>query len=511
MKSAKTIINEMTSGPSKTLFCDMQDYCKKKALDVFETFFGEDVTPRVSALWLSDPKFVEWMGARLLPEPQEPEPEPEFEGRRWFYKDQPREEIVKQSVEVVAARFITSRATAGNDAGYTDYSVKDMAAKIVEPLSCADGDRQRDIARALKEPLEEDGYFLNTAEAMKIWDYATVHGRVESAKPKLCSQPDDGGWCLHRITVRPDASVAIPETKAFLARINDGDAFSAWLYGIASGRYVGRQVLWLKGEGSDGKSTFFKAFASLFGSTAGSVDWNALKTSPAFAGAMFVNKRFVYIPDNQNPELLNTGLFKSLSDPGSDPVVINHKYGKMYSTELEAHTAVLSNHYPAIRNETHSLSRALFLTIEPRDLSIAADKKITERFIGELSGFLAYGEECYNRLCKNNTEIEINTAAQSAIFERLATSSEQWQTILDSHFVLDLDGSIENGKVYELLTGECRLTNNQVGDFRGWLDREHKVRWVQIAGAEGKRSRGYKGIRLRTSADARTKYLKVVK
>jgi hypothetical protein len=233
------------------------------------------------------------------------------------------------------------------------------------------------------------------------------------------------------------------------------------------------------------------------------VDWNTLKHSSGFAGAMFVNKRFVYVPDNNNQELLNTGLFKSLSDPGSDPVVINHKYGKMYSTELEAHTCVLSNFAPAIRGETHSLSRALYLTIEPRDMSVPADKQITDKFIAELPGFLAFGEACYEAVCKNNTEIEINEDALAAINNRVAMTSEQWDAILDEYFVVDPAAFADGNEVFNILKDEARLNNMEVGDFREWLDTTFGVKYGQFG---TNRKRGYRGLRMKTSADRKANY-----
>lgn len=502
-KSFSTIIKEMAKGPSKPLFIEMEGYCRRNGLNVVDTFLeSEEIPAKTTKAWTNDLGFMQWVEDRMVGQIKANS----SDARRWFYKDQPRDELVAQSVDVVGKNFLFCRDSSTANAGYIDYLVRDAAHKIVEPLVIGE-DRFRDIARALAPVLEADGHHLNTGEAKVIWDFATVHGRTLAAKPMLCAQPEHDDWCLHRITIQPKAG-DMPETLALLNRINDPEAFAAWLYGVASGRYRGRQVMWLKGNGSDGKSTFMKAFSSIFGQTAGSIDWTTLKSNPAFAGSLFVNKRFVYVPDCNNPELLNTGLFKSLSDPNSDPVVINHKYGKMYSTELEAHTAVLSNFEPSIRNQTHSLSRTLFLTIEPRDLTVAADKSITERFAKELPAFLAYGEECYEKLCRNNTEIVANEHVQSAIQKQVDSTSEQWAAILQEHFVLEPNAAEQNQHVYKLLTQECRLSNHEVKEFRTWLEAEHGVKWMQVSDGSGNRPRTYLGIRLKRNSDKAKNFFK---
>lgn len=491
-KSFNTLMKEMANGPNKPLFVEMQSYCGRNGLEVMETFFGDDTPPRTVKLWEDDAEIMTWIADRVL-SPKE------HSGRRWFYKEQPREELAEQSIEVVSQLFLSSRDDSAAQGGYFDYRIINHTERVVQPLAVEERDRYRDIATTLAPVIARDGYKISTGEAKIIWDLATVHGKTLTGKPKLCAQPDYDGYCLHRISILP-ASGPMPTTEAFLDRINDREAFAAWCYGVYSERYVGRQIMWLRGNGSDGKSTFFKAFSSLFGNTAGSVDWNQLKHSPSFAGSLFVNKRFVYIPDNNNPELLSSGLFKSLSDPKSDPVVINHKFGKMYSTELEAHTAVLSNPEPNVRDETHSLSRCLYLVITPRDLTVPADKGITEKFRSELPAFLEYGRECYERRCLNNTEITLNEDAQLRIVDRIAATEERWQVIFDENFVLEPEHLLSGNDVYKRLTEECHLSSNDVKDFRTWLGNRYGVEWKQVL-IDGARPRRYIGMRFKTSSD----------
>ena len=158
---------------------------------------------------------------------------------------------------------------------------------------------------------------------------------------------------------------------------------------------------WIKGEGQDGRPKWMKAFSdSIFGGTEGvaTVSQNStLKNSAQFVAALLVDKKFAYVPDNNNRRLLMNEVFKSLADPGADPVVINHKYGRMYTSELEAHVAILSNHLPEITGEKWLQTCLLLLTIAPLPKDTIPDTRIDVRFKAEIPIFLAYARYCYAR------------------------------------------------------------------------------------------------------------------
>ncbi|MGA4555683.1 DUF5906 domain-containing protein [Methylorubrum aminovorans] len=450
---------------------------------MFETFLTPPEVPQmICDLWRDDDEFMNWVENRRA----------EREGRRWFYKGQPEEELLHNTIEVMGEHFVAARS----DDSIRLYAIQDADARVVKPVSASDPNME--VARTLKDTLLQDGCVLNPQRTETMRNLFTCYASLDE-RPALCAQPDQDAWCLHKMSVRSDPSMPTPATDQFLERLNDCEAFAAWLYGIASGKYRGRQVLWIEGDGEDGKSTFMMAFASLFGTTAGSADWATMKNAPQFVAGLFVDKKFVYVPDNANPYLLMTEIFKTLANPGADPVTVNQKYGKMYTTTLEAHVAVLSNHAPEISGERHNVSRTLWLRLA--EFTGERDPNYGARLRAELPGLLAYGEKCYAKLCQNDYVIAVNDAVQAAMAERIADTNETFELLFEKNFVLDPAGTISRSEFRDILKEEARLSNQEIGNFKRWLRTAHKVEAKQ--GTTGARS--YRGIRRIQAADMRKK------
>lgn len=484
-RNFKTIKEEMLRSPepSKPLYLDMESYCAKNDLDVMETFFTPpQVSQAVCDIWLDDAEFMAWVENRCA----------ERDGRRWFYKNQCEQELLNNTIEVMGEHFVAARS----DDSVRLYAIQDAGDRVVRPVSALDPDME--ITRTLKDTLLRDGCVLNPNRTATMRNLYMGYAALDE-RPALCAQPDQEGWCLHRITVRPEPSMPIPATQEFLDRLNDAEAFAAWLFGIYSGKYRGRQVLWIEGDGEDGKSTFMKAYASIFGPTAGSADWSMMKNAPQFVAGLFVDKKFVYIPDNANPYLLMTEIFKSLANPGADPVTVNQKYGKMYTTELEAHVAVLSNYEPEISGERHNVSRTLWLKLA--EFVGERDPDYGARLRAELPGMLAYGEKCYAKLCRNDYVIEVNDAVRAAVAGRIADTNEAFEILFEKNFILDPAGTISRSEFRDILKDEARLSNQEIGNFKRWLKTAYKVEAKQ--GTSGARS--YRGIRRIQPSDMRKK------
>ncbi len=471
------------AAPSKPLYIEMKTYCQKNGLSLKETFFNSAHVPQaVIDIWRKDVDFLAWVKER----------QSQSDGRRWFYRGQTEKELMENAVAVMGEHFIA--APRGD--GLFLYAITDQATKVVKPVSMIDPETM--VMRTIKNTLLAEGCVLDRKKATRLMELFLVYGMLNQL-PALCAQPDDDRWCLHKITVRPDPTMPIPATNEFLDRLNDPGAFAAYCYAIYAGRYRGRQVLWVQGDGEDGKSTFMKAFATLFGVTAGSADWSIMKNAPQFVASLFVDRKFVSIPDNANAYLLMTEIFKSLANPGADPVTVNVKYGKMYTTELEAHVCVMSNFAPEIIGERHNVSRTLWLTID--EFTGDPDPNYGERLRAELPGFLAFGERCYAERCKDDYEIKVNEAVRKAVAERISDSNERFEIIFEKHFVLDPTGSMERAEFRDILKDEERFNNQEIGNFKRWLWFAHNVKAVQ--GTDN--SRRYRGIRRLKQSDMRAK------
>jgi hypothetical protein len=473
--------------PDKTLAREALAYCKKHGdLCPLETFFDSpELTRGAEAVW-SDNDFLTWLVEETGPKVRGP-------GRSWNMKEDGPAVFRDSAVDIVRKHFVYTY----HKDSYRLYKITDPELKLVRPVAADRADAETDIYRTLVKPLEEDGVIADKGFTKLVFEYFEGHGKLVD-KPAICAQRDDDRWCQHRLMLVPDAACPWPLLRAFLDRMNDGDAFAAWLYGIYSGRYQGRQILYLSGErGQDGKSAFFKAFAGLFGDASTSLDWAQMKNNPSFVGSLLVDKKFGYVPDNKNPKIIMTEIFKSLANPGDDPVIINHKYGKMYSTELECHVAVISNYEPDISGEGHNTTRTFWIKIAPLADEVERDPQWKVDIVGEMAGLLAYGKECYERLCTNDYDIEVNEAVQQAVATQIELFAADNIMILEEHFVVEKDAMGPTPAGMRKLLKEDGLKADEASNFIKWVQQTHGVTVAQ--GTDGVRR--YRGIRTKTGRD----------
>ena len=184
--------------------------------------------------------------------------------------------------------------------------------------------------------------------------------------PKPACRHDEEGWCFHKPLLELK-KMDMPTWNRILKRMSDPVAFLAWVYGVYSGCYLGRRVMWLHGaKGEDGKSLIAKTLAdTLFGHAAGAIS-NAQLTSneKRFVTSFFVNTRLVIYPDASNTKILKSELFKMIASAGSDKVTIEPKGKPGYSAELSARLWVSSNYPPVITEEGFVKSRVQYILID---------------------------------------------------------------------------------------------------------------------------------------------------
>lgn len=489
----KSIVADIRSAPGfdKELFEEVLSWCRKHEGDVNDFIGADELPPKQFDAWAAGvQRYWERKDARKALVPDE---------RRWFYKDQNEHELVDNCLSLCSELLIQSR----KDDAYRLYKIIDIDDKLVSPVQT---DSELDIARLLAPTLKQEDCIINLAKAHVIASYFQIYGEL-TPTPMVCARPDDDGWCLHRIGVVPDPGVEWPLIREFIARMDDGDAFSAMLYGIYSGEYRGRQTLWLHGrEGQDGKSSFFKSFAKMFGPSSTSLDNNQLKNTPQFVGSLLVDKSFAYVPDCNNSRLLLNEIFKSLSNPGTDPVVINHKFGKMLSTELEARVVVLSNLAPDITGEGHNTSRTLWITIDPLPESHQRDPDYSAKVWDELPGFLNYAQQCFAARCTGDYAIQVNEAVQRKVVLRISDTNEPFLVVLERHFAIDPDGTYKATEFSSLLQEQEKWGGFEIENFREWLIRSYGIEKVE----DGQGSYVYTGIRKRGPKDRQKAKLSLV-
>jgi len=401
-------------------------------------------------------------------------------------------EAVEAACEVMGRYFIVTEEN-----GVTLYKIVDTARRIVEP--CPPVNTNAQVSQAVKHELHQIGLAASSERSRSLLDLYLSNTTL-APRPKLWASPDEDTWCLSRATVRPDPSVPFPHIQGFLDRLNDPQACAAYIWGLYSGAYKGRQILYVSDtEGENGKSSFFRAVLALFGEqVTASLNWRIVSGS-THASAHFTGKKVVIIGDNKNPAILMSQSMKELS--GDDLTMINPKGLPAYSTYLECRPIVSGNCEPLITSERHNRSRTLWLKLAPLQVA-ARDPEWVTHYPAEMPGFLAYGARCYAERCVNDYEIAVNPVVQAAVTLKIMETESEFAVPFDEHLVADPEGRLTDKAWQRLVREELHLDKGHAANFLSWIERTfpqaHKTqqrdgRGWQITGIRLKKAREKSG------------------
>ena len=198
----------------------------------------------------------------------------------------------------------------------------------------------------------------------------------------------------------------------FTERIDFPETFKAFVWSIFEPRNFGRQALWVKGEGNDGKSTAMNAIATYFGRShvfsigLGSYDRDF------FFGEAFGKRLAIYM-DCKNQAVLRRERIKSLL--GKDTVSINQKYEKAFSAQIYAKLLVASNWPPQINFlDDSERTRLLYLQVSSYTNEFG-DPDFQLKLEREMPYFLHTCRESYEEQCPNGMSLRVPEEMQNNI------------------------------------------------------------------------------------------------
>lgn len=475
--SKEKIIDRMiTEGPSKGLFAEAQAMAKRLKLDFPDLLEDPKIRPSVRSEWENHPSLIDWIEGKSDADDIEGEEESKWDfSNDWSTR--------KNSIELMESLFFT----ADHKDRIRLYQVIDPATNVVKEVPTNDDGHPTELRRvthAIKDQMAMDQCCATPDKTRRIVNFFMDHTQLADP-PVICKWGLDPAYALHKVVVLEDRDTyallteeqmdpddvleaLAPWTAEFLSRTNDGMALSAWFYGVASGRYSGRQVPYIQGKGRDGKSTFLQAYGeAVFGSVLGHISWNVIKHSPERVTQYFEDKAFGFVPDCANPALLLNEVFKSLS--GSDVVAVNRKFKQEYNVKLEAKVAIGSNHPPIMTGEEHNRSRTLWIQMDQRTShNDMKEADLRALFKEELPFFLAYGRYCYDQVCTDDTIIRENDAVRAAAEARVYETNEDYEAMIRRFFTIDKDGEVGREDLYDAIREEFK-SNQDYGDFKRYL------------------------------------------
>lgn len=304
-------------------------------------------------------------------------------------------------------------------------------------------------------------------------------------------------WCTHFSEHYPDPDVEIPSTLSVLKRMSEGDAFAAYIWGIYSNQYKGRQIFWIYGaDGEEGKSYFVRTLGTaLFGENAGykavSAKDNSKQTN--FTLSNFVGARIIVYPDCNFPGFISTEFAKTISGGGRDSIVSEEKFEAAQTTTIDGRLIILSNKQPEVINANWYLSRLAYC--EMQGFGEEKDPDFDVKLENELNGFLHYAKECYERLCPNHEEIRLKTKTKRTVTSLIGSDDITFSVVLHENFDLDNSACIKISELNNTLKISEEFSRREIKEFTEWLINTHGLR--KIRNARAHKTTDLHGIKLK--------------
>lgn len=203
-----------------------------------------------------------------------------------------------------------------------------------------------------------------------------------------------------------------PSWDSFTARLSHPEIFKAYLWSIFDPKNDGRQALWIRGEGMDGKSSVVNAISTFLGRDhVFSIGQDSIDQRWFFSSTY--GKRLGIYMDCMNMQVLRKEKIKSIL--GGDTVEIDDKNEKIFSAKVRSKLIILSNFPAHINyNDKSEVTRLLFLTAKSYT-SKTGDPNFEPSLVAELPHFLHTCREIYPTLCPTGSQILVPQSMQDSI------------------------------------------------------------------------------------------------
>jgi hypothetical protein len=224
--------------------------------------------------------------------------------------------------------------------------------------------------------------------------------------PVCSNSPDE--LCLHYIPLEIEEGPT-PAWDEFLYRIGEPGnplwkEYLAYVWTVFNTSLRGRQILWMRGAGGDGKSAAANTILVWLGGKDGvgtTFTCSAIKNS--HGTELLAGKRFLLDPDSQHYGVVVDETMHKIT--GGDLMVVNPKGKPMYMADGYAKVMICSNYYPTITTTAaNEKSRLLFLPVmsrPPENMSngiAPGDTPWVERLAGERKQLLWKAKQAYEEM-----------------------------------------------------------------------------------------------------------------
>lgn len=198
-----------------------------------------------------------------------------------------------------------------------------------------------------------------------------------------------------------------PTWDEFTSRLDYPGVFKAWVWSIFEPRNNIRQIMWLKGQGNDGKSSVQRAIEAVIGTNYCYSLKSGDEKDKWFQRNVF-GKVLVNYADCRNIYLVSENSIKQLT--GGDTTSIEGKGENSFTGKIYAKVLVTSNYAPKINLELQAeTSRLIKLDVAPQ-VDDKKDAQFTQRLQDEFYAFLCQCRDEYAQyISKGGERLELPT------------------------------------------------------------------------------------------------------
>ena len=270
-----------------------------------------------------------------------------------------------------------------------------------------------------------------------------------------------------------------PAWDEFLDRLDDPQAFLAWVWMLTLPTAT-RQVLWLQGDGHDGKSVVSTVLREELGGAAVALTDEDIEHAPRWVGGNVYGRRLVVMDDTKNARMLQRGLIHRLTGSGS--MTCERKMEPSFSYTANVAILATSNFSPEVSRGAADKTRILPLTV--RNRSIVPDSGWAFRLHSEFPALLARAAAAYTARAVAPGEPAITVAG--AVQENLTAAHESDDEAYTATFArtglrFDPTGEITSQQWTE------RLAMAGLDAMKNGMEVGRLKRWVQTKGAKPQR------------------------
>lgn len=266
-----------------------------------------------------------------------------------------------------------------------------------------------------------------------------------------------------------------------MGRLSDPGFYMAWLGSVFDMGNRSRQILWIQGQGQDGKSTTFRVMYEALGTCMATVpDVGMGEDGKRFLAMQAYGHRLVVVSDCKNTKLLRAGIIRNLTS--GDLVSVEGKGKDGFTAVTWTKLAVCSNEFPDISSGRADISRAVVLTVSESHSKSDAGWEV--RLRREFPAFLSSCLEAYRVACPGRGEIPCLDSTRALTQGQAQDSEAELETIAEDLVVIAPGLSLHLGQLRVLCKQEHRMSRFEADDLVKWLKskgaRQEGVRLIGV-------------------------------